>query len=120
MASFEETDAKHSTHNAVRIDCSVVVPLYNESAVVQELYERLTKTLASTGLYYELIFIDDGSKDNTLQLLKEISFKDSKVVVIELRRTFGQTPALAAGFDIALYWNRAVYWRGKGMERLAN
>ena len=83
------------------IDCSVVVPLYNESAVVQELYERLTKTLAATGLYYELIFIDDGSSDDTLQLLRKIVAGDSKVVVIELRRNFGQTPALAAGFDVA-------------------
>jgi glycosyltransferase involved in cell wall biosynthesis len=101
MANFEDTDAKRSTHNAVQIDCSVVVPLYNESAVVQELYDRLTKTLTATGLYYELIFIDDGSSDNTLQLLKSIASKDSKVLAIELRRNFGQTPALAAGFDIA-------------------
>ncbi len=101
MANFENTDAKRSTHNAVRIDCSVVVPLYNESAVVQELYDRLTKTLAATGLYYELVFIDDGSSDNTLQLLKAIASKDSKVLVVELRRNFGQTPALAAGFDVA-------------------
>jgi glycosyltransferase involved in cell wall biosynthesis len=83
------------------IDCSVVVPLYNESAVVKELYNRLTKTLVSTGLYYELIFVDDGSSDNTLQLLKDIVAGDSKVVVVELRRNFGQTPALAAGFDVA-------------------
>ncbi len=83
------------------IDCSVVVPLYNESAVVQELYDRLTKTLAATGLYYELIFIDDGSSDGTLQLLRKIVAGDSKVVVIELRRNFGQTPAFVAGFDVA-------------------
>ena len=101
MANFEETDAKRSTHNTVRIDCSVVVPLYNESAVVQDLYDRLTKTLAATGLYYELIFIDDGSADDTLQLLRKIVAGDSKVVVIELRRNFGQTPALVAGFDVA-------------------
>ena len=101
MANFEETDAKRSTHNTVRIDCSVVVPLYNESAVVQDLYDRLTKTLAATGLYYELIFIDDGSADDTLQLLRKIVAGDSKVVVIELRRNFGQTPALVAGFDAA-------------------
>ena len=83
------------------IDCSVVVPLYNESAVVQDLYDRLTKTLAATGLYYELIFIDDGSSDGTLQLLRKIVAGDSNVVVIELRRNFGQTPALVAGFDVA-------------------
>ncbi len=85
----------------VHIDCSVVVPLYNESAVVEELYERLTKTMAGTGLYYELVFVDDGSEDDTLGLLKGIAAKDSKVVVVELRRNFGQTPALAAGFDNA-------------------
>jgi len=83
------------------IDCSVVVPLYNESAVVEQLYRRLTKTMAGTGLYYELVFVDDGSKDDTLELLKGIAAKDSKVVVVELRRNFGQTPALAAGFDNA-------------------
>jgi glycosyltransferase involved in cell wall biosynthesis len=101
MANPEETDAKRSMHNTARIDCSVVVPLYNESAVAQELYDRLTKTLTATGLHYELVFIDDGSSDNTLMLLKAIASKDSKVVVVELRRNFGQTPALAAGFDIA-------------------
>jgi glycosyltransferase involved in cell wall biosynthesis len=101
MVSFEKTDAEHRTQDTASIDCSVVVPLYNESAVAQELYDRLTKTLASTGLSYELIFIDDGSKDNTLQLLKTIASKDSKVLVVELRRNFGQTPALAAGFDVA-------------------
>jgi glycosyltransferase involved in cell wall biosynthesis len=83
------------------IDCSVVVPLYNESAVVHELYDRLTKTLASTSLRYELILVDDASTDNTLQILKDIACKDGSVVVVELRRNFGQTPALAAGFDVA-------------------
>jgi glycosyltransferase involved in cell wall biosynthesis len=97
MTNFKQP---HTSMDAV-IDCSVVVPLYNESAVVQELYDRLTKTLAATGLYYELIFIDDGSSDGTLQLLRKIVASDSKVVVIELRRNFGQTPALVAGFDVA-------------------
>jgi glycosyltransferase involved in cell wall biosynthesis len=83
------------------IDCSVVVPLYNEAPVVNELYSRLTKTMSETGLYYELVFIDDGSTDNTLELIKDITGKDGKVVAVELRRNFGQTPALAAGFDVA-------------------
>jgi len=83
------------------IDCSVVVPLYNEADVVNELYSRLTKTMSQTGLCYEIVFIDDGSTDKTLQLLKGIVDKDDKVVVVELRRNFGQTPALAAGFDVA-------------------
>jgi glycosyltransferase involved in cell wall biosynthesis len=83
------------------IDCSVVVPLYNEAPVINELYSRLTKTMSETGLRYELVFIDDGSTDNTLELIKDITSKDSKVVGVELRRNFGQTPALAAGFDVA-------------------
>jgi glycosyltransferase involved in cell wall biosynthesis len=85
----------------LNIDCSVVVPLYNEAPVINELYSRLTKTMGETGLYYELVFIDDGSTDNTLELIKDITSKDSKVVGVELRRNFGQTPALAAGFDVA-------------------
>jgi len=91
MESFDHAD----------IDCSVVVPLYNEARAVDELYRRLTKTMGETGLYYELVFVDDGSEDNTLELIKDIAAKDSKVVVVELRRNFGQTPALAAGFDTA-------------------
>jgi glycosyltransferase involved in cell wall biosynthesis len=83
------------------IDCSVVVPLYNEKAVVEELYERLTKTMSETGLRYELVFVDDGSGDNTLKILRDVAERDGRVVVVELRRNFGQTPALAAGFDVA-------------------
>jgi len=83
------------------VDCSVVIPLYNEADVVNELYSRLTKTMSQTGLCYEIIFVDDGSADETLQLLKGIVDKDDKVVIVEFRRNFGQTPALAAGFDVA-------------------
>lgn len=88
-------------NNAKHIECSVVVPLYNEAKVVDELYSRLTKVMSETSLSYELLLIDDGSSDNTLELLTNIAQKDSCVVVIELRRNFGQTPALAAGFDNA-------------------
>jgi glycosyltransferase involved in cell wall biosynthesis len=101
MAGSENLMKQPKDASSGTIDCSVVVPLYNESAVITELYQRLTKTLTSTGLYYELIFVDDGSSDNTLQLLKTIVADDSSVVVVELRRNFGQTPALAAGFDAA-------------------
>jgi glycosyltransferase involved in cell wall biosynthesis len=101
MAGSENLMKQPKDASSITIDCSVVVPLYNESAVVSELYHRLTKTLALTGLHYELIFVEDGSTDNTLQLLKTIVADDSRVVVVELRRNFGQTPALAAGFDVA-------------------
>lgn len=78
-----------------------MVPLYNEGLVIEELYGRLTKTMRETGLRYELVLVDDGSRDNTLELLKKVADKDHNVVVVELRRNFGQTPALAAGFDVA-------------------
>ena len=83
------------------LQCSVVVPLYNEEQVVDELYTRLSKVMAQTGLCYELVFVEDGSSDSTLNLLKVIAEKDKRVVLVELRRNFGQTPALAAGFDNA-------------------
>ncbi|RKY11112.1 MAG: glycosyltransferase [Planctomycetota bacterium] len=84
-----------------KVECSVVVPLYNEAKVAGELYNRLTKVMTETGLRYELIFIEDGSSDNTLELLKAMAEEDTHVVIVELRRNFGQTPALAAGFDNA-------------------
>jgi len=83
------------------VDCSIVVPLFNEAKVIDELYTRLAKVMSRTGLGYELVFVDDGSTDDTLQLLKAIAETDSRVTVVELRRNFGQTPALAAGFDHA-------------------
>jgi len=83
------------------IGCSIVIPLYNEEPAINELYERLTSTMVATGLVYEIVFIDDGSIDRTLELLKNIAEKDSKVVTVELRHNFGQTAALAAGFDTA-------------------
>ncbi len=88
-------------YSQINIDCSVVVPLYNEAEVISELYERLTRTMSKTGLKYELVFVDDGSSDNTLNLLKDITGRDGKVAVVEFRRNFGQTAALAAGFDVA-------------------
>lgn len=103
MDSSERADKAHCniSQGQNRIEYSVVVPLYNEALVVQELYSRLTKTMGETGLHYELVFVDDGSSDNTLETLKDIAAGDGRVVVIELRRNFGQTPALAAGFDAA-------------------
>jgi len=82
-------------------DCSIVVPLYNESDVVEKLHSRLTAVMGKMGLDYELVFVDDGSKDDTLNKLKALAAVDERVVAVELRRNFGQTPALAAGFDNA-------------------
>jgi glycosyltransferase involved in cell wall biosynthesis len=80
---------------------SIVVPLYNEEANVEELCARLTQVLRELGKRYELIFVDDGSRDGTFKLLAQMQAKDNRVHVIRLRRNFGQTGALAAGFDFA-------------------
>jgi glycosyltransferase involved in cell wall biosynthesis len=78
---------------------SIVIPLYNEEENVRELYGRLKPVMDSIGDAYEIIFVDDGSTDNTLPLLQEIQTSDETVIVLSLRRNFGQTAAFAAGFD---------------------
>lgn len=80
---------------------SVVVPFHNEEANVTALYDRLKSVMEQVGDSFELVFVDDGSRDRTYRLLEEIAAVDSRVLVIKLRRNFGQTSALAAGFDHA-------------------
>ena len=80
---------------------SIVVPLYNEAASLTTLYVRLTQVMGTLDGRYEIIFVDDGSRDATPQLLREIYESDSRVKAITLRRNFGQTAALKAGFDAA-------------------
>lgn len=78
---------------------SIVVPFHNEQESVPALYDRLKNVMEATGDSFELVFVEDGSTDSTFRLLTEIAAIDSRVAVIKLRRNFGQTPALAAGFD---------------------
>ncbi len=80
---------------------SVVVPFHNEEENVTTLYDRLKEVMEHVGDSFELILVDDGSRDRTYRLLEEIAAVDSRVLVIKLRRNFGQTSALAAGFDHA-------------------
>ncbi len=80
---------------------SVVIPLYNEEENVQLLHDRLRKSLDPLGQEYEILFVDDGSTDRTLSLLEKIQANDKRVIVLSLRRNFGQTAAFAAGFDFA-------------------
>jgi len=80
-------------------EISVVVPFYNEEENIEELYHRLKEVLDSLGRSYELVFVDDGSQDRTPEILERLFEKDKKVKIIRLRRNFGQTAALQAGFD---------------------
>ncbi len=79
---------------------SVVIPLYNEEENVEILNERLGATMKTIG-DYEIVYVDDGSTDGTLRLLEQIQAQDENVIVLSLRRNFGQTAAFAAGFDFA-------------------
>ena len=80
---------------------SIVVPFHNEEENVTVLYARLKQVMEQVGESFELVLVDDGSNDRTYRLMEEIAAVDSRVLVIKLRRNFGQTSALAAGFDHA-------------------
>ena len=78
---------------------SIVVPFHNEEENVTVLYDRAKHVMELVGASFELVFVDDGSRDRTYRLLEEIAAVDSRVLLVKLRRNFGQTSALAAGFD---------------------
>jgi glycosyltransferase involved in cell wall biosynthesis len=80
---------------------SLVVPVYNEVENLILLYERIREVLEPTGWAYELILVDDGSSDGSERILVDLHDKDRRVKVLRFRRNFGQTAALAAGFDYA-------------------
>jgi len=80
---------------------SIVVPFHNEEENVTRLYDRVKDVMEHVEATFELVFVDDGSRDRTYRLLEEIAAVDSRVLVVKLRRNFGQTSALAAGFDHA-------------------
>jgi glycosyltransferase involved in cell wall biosynthesis len=80
---------------------SIVVPFHNEEENVTKLYDRVKEVMEQVGSSFELVFVDDGSRDRTYRLLEEIAAVDSRVLLVKLRRNFGQTSALAAGFDHA-------------------
>jgi len=80
---------------------SVVVPIHNEERSLLPLYDRLTTTLESLGQAYEILFIDDASTDRSFELLSNLVETDAHLKVIRLRRNFGQTAALSAGFHEA-------------------
>ena len=80
---------------------SVVVPFYNEAGSIEELYRRIVAVMDGLGRPYEMVFVNDGSEDGTEEILDRLAEGDGRVMAVELRRNFGQTAALAAGFDHA-------------------
>ncbi len=80
---------------------SIVVPFFNEQENIPPLYMKLTEVMDALGEPYELVFVDDGSRDNSFRVLSEIYEHDRRVNLVRLRRNFGQTAGLKAGFDFA-------------------
>ena len=80
---------------------SIVVPIHNEEESIIPLFAKIVETMEVQEWDFEIVFVDDASTDGSFVLLEQIATLDSRVVVVQLRRNFGQTPALAAGFDYA-------------------
>lgn len=84
-----------------KVNLSVVIPLYNEEKSLEELYNKTTLSLQSLSDSFELIFVDDGSIDNSFSVLRNLHKRDSRLKAIRLRKNFGKAAALSAGFKEA-------------------
>ena len=78
---------------------SIVVPVYNEAEVLPTFYQRLTQVMDDTGESYEIIFVNDGSQDASLPLLRDLHAKDARVKLVTFSRNFGHQVAITAGLD---------------------
>jgi polyisoprenyl-phosphate glycosyltransferase len=83
------------------MDVSVVIPIYNEEANIEALHQRLSRVLEDMGVRYELLFVNDGSRDQSLPLLRTLAARDSRVRYFDLSRNFGHQIAVTAGLDQA-------------------
>lgn len=83
------------------MDLSIVIPAYNEQDNVVSLYHELSRVLQSSGKDYEIIFVDDGSRDQTFHQLQTLHEKDNRLKIIKFKKNFGQSMAIRAGFDYA-------------------
>ena len=83
------------------LDLSVILPVFNEEDNIVELNQEIVDVLDGLDLNSEIIYVDDGSSDSTLEKLKSLHQSDTRISVVEFRRNFGQTAAMSAGFDLA-------------------
>lgn len=101
LVEKQQTAVQSSNKTQVSLEVSIVVPIYNEVESLPQLINTITTTLTATGLTYELICVDDGSKDGSGMLLKQQAQIHPNLRAILLRRNYGQTAAMAAGFNYA-------------------
>lgn len=81
------------------VEFSVIIPIYNEELNIPSLLTRLRPVVEKTGMSYELLFVNDGSRDNSLQMIKALAMADSHVRYIDFSRNFGHQVAVSAGID---------------------
>src|SRR5665647_105769 len=84
-----------------KIVCSVIVPMYNEEEVIHETYHRLKQVMDDTGESYELLFVNEGSKDKSASIIAELARVDGSVRLVDFSRNFGHQIAVTAGMDYA-------------------
>ncbi len=106
MRIYEEqivnvTSTADSAHEKGRPEISVFLPVYNEEPNLLPLHAKLDEALKKLGRSAEIIYVDDGSNDGSLKILREIAEVDERVRVVALKRNYGQTAAMAAGIDAA-------------------
>lgn len=83
------------------LELSIIVPLYNEGESIRPLYNSIIETLNEEKRRFEILFVDDGSVDQTFRIASDIAAIDNRVKVIQFRKNYGQTPAMSAGIDMA-------------------
>lgn len=87
--------------NDKNIELSIIAPLYNEQESVALLYAKIKESAEESNKRYEIIFVDDGSKDKTFETAAALAKQDHQLRVVEFRKNYGQTPAMAAGIDLS-------------------
>ncbi len=80
---------------------NIVVPFYNEELVIEEFHKRLMEVINNTDISTKIIYVDDGSTDNTELILKNLATSDERLLIVQFSRNFGKEPALSAGLDLA-------------------
>jgi glycosyltransferase involved in cell wall biosynthesis len=99
--ALEDAPGRPHVGDSAAPDVSIIIPVYDEEDNVESLYETVMQSLIGLGRSYEVIIVDDGSRDETYSRLERLAAADDSLKVIKLRRNFGQTAAMACGFDHA-------------------
>ena len=98
---FLDNRSFSSVLDSPQLDLSVVVPIYNEAESIEPLVNAIANAVAETNLRYEIICVDDGSRDGSTDVLTQLASRRTDLKAVILRRNYGQTPAMAAGFESA-------------------